>query len=139
MLEALEYAKTNGNKITRHAGGFWAKAEGWDRNQSYFGTTTIMALVQRELATYTQWKERGKDMGSFPIEITVKGEWKRVIEIIKLKVAPGDWRAIGAVEWDTHIPFKRPLDKRSYRRERISVTRVAAGYWGGWYDSQSKK
>jgi len=70
MLEAYEYAKANGGIIARHQGGFWAKAEGWDRNQKFFGTTTIIALVRREMAVFSKWQPR-KLGGEFPIEITL--------------------------------------------------------------------
>src|SRR3990167_10999421 len=70
MLDAYEYAKAHGGIITRHQGGFWAKAEGWDRKQTSFGAATIIALVQRELAIFSKWQPR-KLGGEFPVEITL--------------------------------------------------------------------
>lgn len=62
-----------------------------------------------------------------------------MIELIKMKVGPGDWRAIGAVIYDNALPFKRPLDKKRYWRERISSIAVIPTYWGRWYDSTKGK
>ena len=73
MREALICARERGNgKLLRYPGGFWA-IEGWRGAHAgtWFGTSTIEALVSRGVAEYTAWKERGNGT-RFPIEMTVK-------------------------------------------------------------------
>lgn len=67
MLECLALMKENGGKLMRFPGGFWAQ-EGWCLGKgSYFRASTIQTLVNRGVATYTVWKDRGC-CGKFPIE-----------------------------------------------------------------------
>ncbi len=69
MQHAIEHAKANGNKLTRHPGGFWMNAAGTGIS---FGTTTVRALVARKLAIESNWKRNAS--GEFPIEITLAPE-----------------------------------------------------------------
>ena len=66
MLKAMTHAMQNGNKLTRHPGGFWMNAAGTGIS---FGTSTIAALVARKAAIYSNWKRNAA--GEFPIEITL--------------------------------------------------------------------
>jgi len=68
MAHAIAEAKgLGGGRLVRLQGGFW-DAGGGGRGIS-FGTKTIEALIARQLASYTEWKE-GRN-GRFPIEITL--------------------------------------------------------------------
>lgn len=73
MAKAIERAKDCDNKLVRGPGGFWAK-EGWNpsmpgiKNVDFFGTTTINALVARQLMIVTK-RKRGRGMSVFPIEV----------------------------------------------------------------------
>ena len=69
MLKAIDHMKNHDNKLVRFPGGYWA-AEGWAWHGPYFGTSTVEALVRRNVATYTVWKD-GRN-GKFPIEVTLK-------------------------------------------------------------------
>jgi hypothetical protein len=69
MQEAMLYALVNGGKLRRYRGGFWAM-ENWRHGQRpWFGTSTIKALVSRELMSYTEWQEGRR--GRFPIAAIV--------------------------------------------------------------------
>lgn len=70
MLSCIDYMRCHKNKLVRFPGGYWA-AEGWHSyNGAFFGTSTVQALVTREVAEYTAWKD-GRS-GKFPIEATLK-------------------------------------------------------------------
>lgn len=68
MLQLIEYMRANGNSIARHPGGFWA-AEDWRGTGTSFGTTSVQALIDRKVATYTKYKQ-GRH-APFPVEATV--------------------------------------------------------------------
>jgi hypothetical protein len=69
MQQALLYALVNGGKLYRYAGGFWA-LKNWHYGQPpWFGTSTITALVSRDLMSYSEWQEGRK--GRFPIAAVV--------------------------------------------------------------------
>lgn len=71
MVACLAYVHENGGTITRHQGGFWAKPD-WNRNQEYYGTTTIEALVARGKLKYTEFKNRVSTLyAPFPVEATL--------------------------------------------------------------------
>ncbi len=65
MKAAIACAKKNGGRLVREPGGHWM-ADGYD-----FGTTTIEALVTRDLAFYSEWFTNKKGR-KFPIEATVR-------------------------------------------------------------------
>ena len=65
MKDAYDQAKASDGKIKRTPGGYW-----WPTDCKYsFGTTTIEALVNRGVATYTEWKDSKR--GRFPVEATI--------------------------------------------------------------------
>lgn len=70
MQAAFNHMQQNGGKLKRFPGGYWAR-EGWswsNRGPS-FGTSTIEALVSRDVAYYSDWKDgRG---GQFPVEVKI--------------------------------------------------------------------
>lgn len=69
MQEAMLYAMVNGGKLCRYRGGFWAM-QNWRKGQRpWFGTSTVKALVSRNLMSYTEWQE-GRN-GRFPITAVV--------------------------------------------------------------------
>ena len=71
MLSAIEHMQRHNNKLVRYPGGYWA-AEGWHMwHGPCFNTSTVEALVRRDVATYTVWKD-GRS-GKFPLECTLKG------------------------------------------------------------------
>lgn len=80
MQAAIEYARQNDNKIVRIPGGFWARPEWAGPHEQSFGTTTIQALVDRGIVTYTRWQQRRNGSSEFPVEVTLKeatgGAWK---------------------------------------------------------------
>ena len=80
MEAALALARANGGKLQRHPGGFWAgpdfQIEGRaGRVDPWFGTQTIMALVDRGLAVYSARRPipyDGRPGGrEYPVEITL--------------------------------------------------------------------
>ena len=74
MQEAMLYALVNGGKLCRYRGGFWAM-ENWRHGQHpWFGTSTVKALVSRDLMSYTEWQE-GRN-GRFPVAAVVSESLK---------------------------------------------------------------
>ncbi len=71
MRDCYIHMKAHDNKLVRFPGGYWAR-EGWSMwNGPSFGTSTIQALVDRGVASYTVWKEHRGYPGKFPIEVTL--------------------------------------------------------------------
>ena len=68
MQAAVDYTKEHGG-IYRYPGGFWARKHWQGRNEFYFGTTTIQALVSRGIFEYSEWKEN--KTGRFPIAVSL--------------------------------------------------------------------
>jgi hypothetical protein len=73
MKMTLAYMQSNGGRLFRWPGGFWAKDEYQLRSNIYFGTSTIQALVRRGLAEYVGYKEH-KRGGEFPVEVVLCGQ-----------------------------------------------------------------
>jgi hypothetical protein len=73
MQQAVDFAKANGGKLIRHAGGYWSSAD-WGLTSTghiqSFGTTTAHALVTRGVAEYCEWRTNAS--GRFPIELRIK-------------------------------------------------------------------
>jgi hypothetical protein len=69
MVDCYEFAAANGGKLHREAGGFWCGRNG--RSGPTFGTSTVQALVKRNVATYSVWKDRERGY-PFSVEMTVK-------------------------------------------------------------------
>ncbi len=71
MCEARDFAAANGGELIRLPGGFWCKpgASQWAPGSVYFATPTVMALVRRGVAEYTEWQQ-GRS-GKFPIRATL--------------------------------------------------------------------
>ena len=70
MERAINFAKGNDGKLIRHPGGFW-QGPMFSRWGESFGTSTVEALVKRELADYTDWFTN-KAGRKFPIEATLR-------------------------------------------------------------------
>jgi hypothetical protein len=69
MQQAMLYAMSNGGKLRRYRGGFWA-FESWHEGQyPWFDGSTVEALVSRGLMAHTEWRE-GRN-GNFPIAVVV--------------------------------------------------------------------
>lgn len=64
METCLAYIRASGGTIHRYLGGYWAKPDGWNVNQTYFSTGTIQALIERGLLV---WTKASRD-GSYWIE-----------------------------------------------------------------------
>lgn len=65
-----------GGHLIRYPGGFWMRPDLEVGNHTWlqdtwFGTTTIQALVARGELEYTKWQE-GRN-GRFPIEASIAG------------------------------------------------------------------
>lgn len=76
MREAVEYAGSHGGVLIRLPGGFWVRDghtqwDGWQAQRT-FGTPTVQALVAREVAEYTEWRD-GRN-GRFPVRVELKKE-----------------------------------------------------------------
>lgn len=72
MTECLRKLQQAG-ELKRLPGGFWVKPETkFDQtgkpNGSWWGTTTIEALVARGVAEYSDWEENRKG-GKFPVSV----------------------------------------------------------------------
>jgi hypothetical protein len=72
MKATLVYMQSNGGRLFRWPGGFWAKDEYQLRSNIYFGTSTIQALVRRDLDEYVGYKAHTRGCGEFPIEVVLK-------------------------------------------------------------------
>lgn len=70
MRKVVTFAKKHGGKIRRYQGGFWANPERFEHPT--FGTTTIEALVKRNVMFYSEWKEN-RSGSKFPVEATLTG------------------------------------------------------------------
>lgn len=69
MSEALASMRANGG-LKRLPGGFWIPATlNTPHEAGWYGTTTVAALVSRNVATYTEWKGDGPT--KFPIMVEV--------------------------------------------------------------------
>lgn len=68
MLEAIEFAKQNSNRLIRHNLGRWAGEKYWVGDE-YFTASTIRALIARKLikpTKYVEWKGE-----QYPSEVTL--------------------------------------------------------------------
>lgn len=76
MVACLDDATEAGGELVRYQGGFWAPRNA-PRNgngipQPWHGSTTVQALVTRERADYSEWKDgRG---GRFPVAMKVRAD-----------------------------------------------------------------
>jgi hypothetical protein len=73
MVETIDH----GGRLVRHVGGYWSwpgcpKRQNDGLPETYFGTTTIEALVARGELEYIKWRD-GRN-GRFPVAAAVKGE-----------------------------------------------------------------
>ncbi len=73
MLAALAFARANGGKLHRHAGGYWTRPEPMSfrnhkRNVDYFGTQTINSLIARGLVAAETTRRYGSP---FHVRVTV--------------------------------------------------------------------
>lgn len=64
MMRCLDFMKSSGGKIHRHAGGYWTCGNLISFENS-FGSTTVQALVDRSLVQFTE--HRDGRYGRFPI------------------------------------------------------------------------
>lgn len=64
MKRAVEYMRKHGGKIERFAGGYWTNSATASFRDT-FGSSTISALVKRDVAKYVEF--RAGRYGEFPI------------------------------------------------------------------------
>lgn len=75
MRRAIKFAQQHENYLVRYPGGEWMQGTSMRVGPPRkFGATTVQALVDRGIMTYTVWKA-GK-RGQFPIEAMLLGKWR---------------------------------------------------------------
>lgn len=79
MQDAIKYANEHGGKLVRYPGGYWTVSGHEMTRGISFGTSTIEALVKRNVAVYSEWKHRSgcpanistHCCAKFPVEVTI--------------------------------------------------------------------
>lgn len=79
MRLAIDLAKKNGGKLVRHCDGPWA-GETWKRGDPYVGTSTVFALLDRDIFIATK-SSLNRDGYAYAAEVAlvcfnaVAGRW----------------------------------------------------------------
>lgn len=68
MQRCVAFIQAHGLMIHRYPGGYWAE-QGWNTFTEHYGTSTVQALVKRNVLFYDQWQESRQ--GKFPIRATL--------------------------------------------------------------------
>ncbi len=79
MREAIDYALARDGCLYRHPGGFWAERD-WQLkpgcSEKWFSTSTIKALIKRDVAIYSDWVWTGvKSDKEFFTAISIDPDW----------------------------------------------------------------
>jgi hypothetical protein len=68
MQQLIDSMRADGGTVARHPGGFWYPTA---KGATWYGTSTVEAIVARGAAEYSKWQE-GRN-GRFPIEARLVG------------------------------------------------------------------